>query len=332
MNFFVTGSNGFIGYSLVQRLSAEGHQIKCLVRSPERFAALSRLPGTEPVIGDLTDIKALTEGVRGAEIVFHLAAFARPWSKDKGLPRKINVDGTRAILDASLNAGVRRFVFTSSAAVIGPSPSGEAADETTIRTIPFFNEYESTKSEAEKVVLSYAGKGLDVVIVNPSRVYGPGPENESNAVTRMLRLYARGRWRVIPGDGTRVGNYVYIGDVVNGHILAAMRGRTGERYILGGEDLTFSELFEKMALVTGKRRRMIYMPLPLMIFVARVMEFQTKVTGIPPLITAQWVKKYLSHWSLSSEHAMSELGYTFTLFAAGAAETLNWIKKNSQNE
>lgn len=327
MNFFITGSNGFLGYSLVKRLSAEGHQIKCLVRSPERFSELSLLPGTIPVFGDLSDKAALDNGARDTEIVFHMAAYAKPWSKDKMLPSRINVEGTKAMLDASLNAGVRRFVLTSSAAVIGPSAQGTEVDEFTVRTAPFFNDYESTKAEAEKVAFSYAGNGMDIVIVNPSRVYGPGPENESNAVTRMLRLYEKGRWRLMPGDGNKIGNYVYVDDVVSGHILAAMKGRSGERYILGGENLTFRELFERMAIVTGHRRLMIRIPLPVMTFIAGIMELQTRVTGIPPMITTPWVKKYLSHWSLSSGHAIQDIGYTITPFVEGAAMTLKWIHR-----
>jgi len=327
MNFFITGSNGFIGYSLVKRLSAEGHQIKCLVRSPERFLELSLLPGTIPVIGDISDKTALDEGVRDAEIVFHMVGYTKPWSKDKMLPYRINVEGTKAMIDASLNAGVRRFVFTSSAAVIGPSFQGNEVDEFTVRTTPFFNDYESTKAEAEKVACSYTGKGMEIVIVNPTRVYGPGPENESNAVTRMLRLYEKGSWRLMPGDGNKIGNYVYVDDVVNGHILAAMNGRSGERYILGGENLTFQELFEKMAIVTGHKRLMIKIPLSAMTFIAGIMEFQTRITGIPPMITTPWVKKYLSHWSISSIHAIHDLGYTITPFVEGAAETLKWIHR-----
>lgn len=325
MNVFVTGANGFIGQRLTEQLSSAGHSVCCLVRSPEKFGNLSRLPGVTPVIGDLDSAVALEEGVRGCDTVFHMAAYAKPWSKDKGLPYRINVTGTENVLKVALSAGVKRLVFTSSAAVIGPSPGTEPIDESFPRTVPFFNEYEETKAAAEELVRSYSRDGMECVIVNPSRVYGPGPVNESNSVTKMISQYARGTWRIIPGDGTCVGNYVLVDDVARGHILAAIHGKPGERYLLGGENLSFDQFFETLARLTGRRRRMIRLPVSYMVTVARIMEWQTSFTGIPPLITAPWVKKYLNHWSLSSSKASADLGYQHVSFADGAKLTLEWL-------
>ncbi len=322
---FVTGSNGFIGQRLTEQLSSAGHSVRCLVRSPEKFGSLSHLPGVTPVIGDLDSSDALATGVKGCDTVFHMAAYAKPWSKDKGLPHRINVKGTENILKAAFSAGVKRFVFTSSAAVIGPSPGTEPISESFPRTVPFFNEYEETKAAAEEIVRSYSRDGMECVIVNPSRVYGPGPVNESNAVTKMIRQYSRGTWRIIPGDGTCVGNYVLVDDVAKGHILAAMHGTPGQRYLLGGQNLTFDQFFETLSMLTGRRRRMIRLPVSYMIAAARILEWQTSFTGIPPLITAPWVKKYLNHWSLSSGKAYDDLGYQPVSFAVGAKLTLEWL-------
>jgi farnesol dehydrogenase len=231
------------------------------------------------------------------------------------------------MLKASLGAGVKRFVFTSSAAVIGPSPGIEPIDEDFPRTVPWFNEYEETKAEAEELVRSYNRDGLETIIVNPTRVYGPGALSESNSVTKMIRLYSLGKWHIIPGDGKCIGNYVLVDDVVNGHILAALRGRPGQRYALGGDNLTFDQFFETLTEVTGKRSWLIHLPVRIMITAAKIMEWQAPVTGISPLITASWVKKYLNHWSLSNRKAMDELGYTHTSFREGAMLTLEWLKK-----
>ncbi|MFZ2286289.1 MAG: SDR family oxidoreductase [Bacteroidales bacterium] len=330
MNCLITGANGFIGQRLAERLSSEGHRVRCLVRSPEKFSTLVNLPGVTSQIGDLNDADALAEGVRGCDTVFHLAAFAKPWSGDRSLPFRVNVTGTENLLKASLAEGVRRFVFTSSAAVIGPSPGVEPIDEDFPRTVPWFNEYEETKAEAETVVRAYCRDGMETVIVNPPRVYGPGPVNESNALTRMIKLYATGKWHIVPGDGTCIGCYVLVDDVVSGHILAALKGRAGQRYVLGGENLTFEQFFETLAEVTGRRRWVIHLPVWLMTAVAGVMEWQASVTGIAPLITAPWVKKYLNHWSLSSNKAMRDLGYSFTPFREGAKITLEWLKKEGE--
>jgi nucleoside-diphosphate-sugar epimerase len=326
MNCFVTGANGFIGQRLCERLSLEGHEVRCLVRSPKKFGALLSLDGLTPVTGDLDDEKALEEGAKGCDTVFHLAAYTKPWSKDKSLPFRINVTGTGNLLRAALQGGVKRFVFTSSAAVIGPSPGVDPIDEDFKRTVPFFNEYEETKAAAEELVISYCRDGMETVIVNPPRLYGPGPMNTSNSMTKMIKLYSLGKWRIIPGDGSCVGNYVLVDDVVRGHLLAALRGKPGNRYALGGENLTFTQFYEILAEVTGKKRRMVHFPIWLMKAVAGVMEGQALITGIPPLITAPWVKKYLNHWSLSSNKAMTDLGYTFTPFREGARITLEWLK------
>jgi len=207
------------------------------------------------------------------------------------------------------------------------SPSGDhtPANETTPRTVPYFNAYEVTKAEAEIKAREFCDKGLPVVIVNPSRVYGPGPINPSNSVTRMIAGYKKGTWRIIPGDGKMTGNYVFIGDVVHGHILAAQKGRAGERYILGGENITFDQLFQILAKVTGKYRRMVHLPLAAMSIAAKFMEWQNLLTGLPPAITADFVKKYMCHWSLSSYKAINELGYQVTPFETGARKTLKWL-------
>lgn len=330
MNCFLTGSNGFIGTRLVEELSAGGHSVRCLVRSPEKFMDLSRLPGVTPVFGDLDAVKVLEEASAGCDTVFHLAAYAKPWSKDRSLPYRINVTGTENVLRAAGNAGVKRFVFTSSAAVIGPSPGVDPIDEDFPRVVPFFNEYEETKAAAEELVRSYNRDGMECVIVNPPRVYGPGPVNESNSVTRMISLYARGRWRIIPGDGTCIGNYVFVEDVVRGHILAALKGKPGNRYILGGENLTFDGFFETLARLTGRHLRMVRFPVSTMIAIAGIMEWQASITGIAPLITAPWVKKYLNHWSLTSRKAMDDLGYNPVSFEEGAGITLRWLKQTGK--
>lgn len=330
MNCFLTGSNGFIGSRLVEELSSGGHSVRCLVRSPDRFGKLSGLPGITPVIGDLDAVHVLEAAARGCDTVFHMAAFAKPWSKDRSLPFRVNVTGTENVLKAAARAGVKRFVFTSSAAVIGPSPGVDPIDEDFPRTVPFFNEYEGNKAAAEELVRSYSRDGMECVIVNPPRVYGPGPVNESNAVTKMIRLYALGKWRIIPGDGTCVGNYVLVDDVVRGHILAAQKGKAGHRYILGGENLTFDRFFEILTELIGRRRRMVRLPVRLMTAGARLMEWQASVTGIPPMITAPWVKKYLNHWSLSSRKAEEELGYNPASFEEGAGITMRWLRETGK--
>jgi farnesol dehydrogenase len=324
MKIFVTGITGFIGSNLVKELLAEGHQVNALVRNPHD---LHKFPGPNLQLysGDLENKKALRKGMEGCDKVFHLAAFAKPWSKDMGIFYKINVEGSVNVFEAARESGVGKVVFTSSAATISPSMGLIPSDEATPRKIPFYNEYESSKSEAEKIAVDFSNNGLPVVIVNPSRVYGPGPLNASNSVTKMINGYCTGKWRIIPGDGKKIGNYVFIDDVVRGHKLAAEKGRAGERYILGGQNLSFEIFFSILGKLHGKRRKMIYLPLFLMKTAARFLEFQNVITGIPPVITAQWVTKYLNDWCLSSAKAEQELGYLITPFDKGARKTMDWL-------
>jgi farnesol dehydrogenase len=324
MKYFISGISGFIGLNLAKQLATDGHTVNAIIRGPEpeEFKDNTRVRYFRT---DLQNIEKLKEAMEGCDIAFHLAAYARPWAKDPNDFQKINVTGAKNVFEAALACGVKKVVFTSSAATMSPSPGTEPISEAFERKIPFFNAYESTKAEAEELSREYCGKGLPVVIVNPSRVYGPGPINPSNSITRMIKGYKAGSWRIIPGNGSKVGNYVYIDDVVHGHLLAAQKGRAGERYILGGENLTFNEFFDVLGKVTGKRLNMIHLPLAVMTVVSKMMVMQTSLTGIPPGITPDFVKKYLNHWSLSSEKAINELGYRITPFETGARMTLEWL-------
>lgn len=328
MKCFVTGANGFIGSRLVQKLAAEGHEVYCLVRTPEKFTPLSSIR-THLILGDLDNPAALSEGSMGCDVVYHLAAFAKPWCSDASLPYKINVQGTKNLLEASLKNKVKKFILTSSAAVLGPAFNNCSIDENVIRDTPFFNDYESTKALAEQLAMEFVTRGLQVIVLNPTRVFGPGPINESNSITKIIKLYQQGWWHIIPGNGSKTGNYVYIDDVVNGHLLAAEKGQSGERYILGGENLTYRQFFSILANNTGKHRFLVRFPIWLMLLVSAMMEFQARYTGIPPLITPPWIKKYLNHWNLSSQKAINHLGYRITPFNEGVLKTLTWLNNNS---
>ena len=323
----MTGISGFIGSNLARELATDGHTVNALIRSTAK-SELENMSGIHLFRGGLFDRKVLLEAMKGCDAVFHMAAYAKPWAKDPNEYHRINVQGAASIFDAALEAGVKRVVFTSSAATMSPSYETEAVTESTPRKIPYFNAYEVTKADAEKLAVEYCRKGLEVIIVNPSRVFGPGPLNPSNSVTKMIAGFYKGSWRIIPGDGTKIGNYVFIDDVVHGHLLAAQKGRPGERYILGGENITFDRFFEIQAKVTGERHRMFHLPLGVMKAAARLMELQNPVTGIPPAITVDFVKKYLNHWSLSSEKATRELGYRITPFEDGVKKTIDWLNSN----
>lgn len=324
MKFFVTGATGFIGGQLTQRLIDDGHTVQALVRSKEKAARIAR-PGIGFFFGDLDDTALIREAMTGCNGGFHLAAFAKPWSKDPDLPYRVNVEGTKHIFDAALKTGLKRMVFTSTGGTISPSDGKKPATEDTPRSIAHFNAYEKTKAQAEEFARNYSGKGLEVITVNPTRVYGPGEENESAAMTKIIRKFYRGSWRIIPGNGKMYGNYVYIDDVVNGHMLAFIHGKPGERYIIGGDNATYDEFFDMLKQVTGRQKTMIHIPYGFLNFATRVQYGALRLVGKPPLITAEWIRKYLHHWACSSQKAVSQLGYHHTSLKEGIKKTIDWI-------
>ena len=209
-------------------------------------------------------------------------AWTKPTYKDPSLVTGINVEGTVNVFEAALAKGAKKVVFTSTGGTMSYSRDGKPVDETTNPDPRLHTLYEKTKAEAEKITVDYSKKGLNVVTVNPTRVYGPGKLTESNSITKIIRLYLSGLWRIIPGDGKSIGNYVFIDDVVEGHILAARYGRSGERYILGGENLSFREMFNIIGETTGKRRILVNLPAGLMKGIINIVMFISKITGSTP--------------------------------------------------
>ena len=324
MKVFVTGATGFIGSKLVERLAEEGHEVHALYRSEKK------LPSTVPrnVIffkGDITDPESLKKAMQGCEVVFHVAAFAGIWLRDTEVIYRLNVTSAVGLLQMASVMGVRRCVVTSSAAVFGPS-RGALVDESTPFPETYCTHYEHSKAILEKEIDRLLAGGHDIVVVNPTRVYGPGPLNESNSVTKLVMDYTRGKWRLLPGNGEGTGNYVFIDDVTRGHLLAMEKGRTGERYILGGENVSYTKLFDLAGELNGKKYRMMKMPLWLMMAVAWLTTGMTRMFGAKPFITPGLVRKYHCHWMNSSVKAMRELGYNPVSLAEGLQHTIRWIK------
>ena len=165
-------------------------------------------------------------------------------------------------------------------------------------------------------------------MVNPPRIYGPGIITESNAVTRLVKLYMAGKWRILPGDGKRTGSYVHVDDIVDGHILAMQHGRSGERYALGGVNASYNEFFTLLAKLTGKKRHLINLPIWAMMLAGNFLQLYARLTGKPPLLTPPWIRKYHYDWSIDSGKAQKELGYSFISLEDGLRKTIDWLKNN----
>jgi len=325
MNIFITGATGYIGNNLAKKLANEGHTIHALCRNVH--AEVLKHANIKIFSGDITDPSSIEQAIQGCEQAYHLAAFARVWSKDPSTFYKLNVEATANVLDAARNAGVQKIVFTSTGGTLGPSAKHPVKEEDERIGEPF-TAYEATKTQAEDLCRSYCNKyNMHIVIVNPPRVYGPGIITESNAVTRLVKLYMAGKWKIMPGDGKRTGSYVYVDDVVNGHMLAMEKGRAGERYSLGGANTSYIQFFDLLAELTGKKISLIKLPVWAMMVAGNILQLYTKLTGKPPLLTPPWIRKYYYDWNVDSRKAERELGYTFIPLKEGLQKTIDWLHK-----
>lgn len=326
MAILITGATGYIGSKLTYKLANEGNIVHILCRTPTALPEFKR-PNIKVFAGDITEISSLKPAFENVDQVYHLAAYARLWAKDPRIFHAFNVQGTANILHTARASGVKKVVYTSTAGVIGPSER-HPMRETDPRITGFFNLYESTKSEAEKLALNYTRDGLEVCILNPSRIYGPGFDTGSNPITKIVELYVKGKWKIIPGSGNDIGSYPYIDDVVEGHIAAMTKGRSGERYILGGANATFNELIAAVKKYSGIERKLRHIPFPVLKILSYLMLFNARITGKYPMMTPDWVDKYKYDWALDSSKAINELGYKIRPLEDGIRETVEWVKKN----
>jgi nucleoside-diphosphate-sugar epimerase len=327
MKVFITGGTGFVGSRLADKLLSLGHEVVILIRDPAKALYRDNEKVTYAV-GDLFDEKILEQGTKGCDWVFHMAAYTKPWSEDPELPRQINVEGTVNVIDAAIRSSVKRVIITSTAGTMGYSTHGQIVDENTGSRQNLKTLYERSKAEAEMAALKYRDIKTEIIITNPSRIYGPGKLSKSNSLTKIIKWYVSGLWRILPDNGNSIGNYVYIDDVVNGHILAALHGKNGERYILGGENLSFRDFFNKIGEVSGKTRKMLSISFRAAGLLLRPALLFSKLTGTAPVITQDWIDKYRNDAILSSDKATTELGYSITPFKEGISETIKWLRIN----
>ncbi|HYQ91551.1 MAG TPA: hopanoid-associated sugar epimerase, partial [Candidatus Competibacteraceae bacterium] len=279
----VTGATGFIGAAVVRRLLQSGYTVRVLVRAHSDRRNLQGL-AAEPVSGDLSDRASLEHALRGCRYVFHLAADYRLWVPKPASMYATNVTGTRNLMLAALQAGIERIVYTSSVATLGLPPDGGPGDEDTPVTLAdMIGHYKRSKFLAEAAVLKlYREHGLPVVIVNPSTPIGPG-DIRPTPTGRMLIEAASGRMPAYVDTGL---NLVAVDDVAQGHLLALERGRLGERYVLGGENLSLRQILVEIARLTGRRPPGIRVPYQAVLPLAYLLEAWARLWGgKEPLVT-----------------------------------------------
>lgn len=302
----VTGGTGFIGSALVRILVQAGARVRVLARPRSDRRNVQDLP-VEFVTGDLDDAASLAAAVEGCFGLFHVAADYRLWVPDPDAMYRANVDGTRALMTAALAAGVGRIVYTSSVAVLGLHDDGRPADETTYATLEeMIGPYKRSKFLAEAEVRRLVqDAGLPAVIVNPSTPVGPR-DVKPTPTGRMIVEAASGHMPAFVDTGL---NLVHVDDVARGHLAAFERGRVGERYILGGENLTLADLLATIAELTGRRKPWLQVPRAAIYPVAIAAEATARITGGEPFVTVDGLRLSRKKMFFSSAKAMHELGY-----------------------
>jgi farnesol dehydrogenase len=319
---FVTGSTGFIGSVLVTKLLKRGFHVRALKRN----VPTEPLPNLEYITGDITDRESLRNGMTGCGYVFHLAAYAKNWVADLLTYTRVNIEGTQNVFSVAQELNVERIVWTSTIVTLGCTPPGIVGNEEMPRHSEHcFTEYERTKTVMEQEAKQWIKNGLPLVIVNPTRVFGPGVQSESNSVTKLIDQYRRGLFPILLNRGRNIGNYGFIDDVAEGHILAMEQGTIGERYILGGENISLKEFFRTVDKVDGKGRFQLKILWAIPMLVAHYLELQAKCWGIYPPITPGWVRTFLVDWAFSCAKAKRELGYTITPFEEAVRRTCQWL-------
>jgi len=328
MKIMVTGATGFIGNKLVEILCDDNNIIHTLCRSSSDTSRLTH-PNIKIFKGDILDKASIEEAMKGCELVYHLAAYARNWAKNPDVYFEYNTNSLKNILDSALKFNVKRVLFTSSSVAIGNS-NGSPADETNLRSLPPLTNYEASKLEAEKIIPEYLNQGLEIVSVYPTRLFGPGILAESNSVTMMIDLYLKGKWRLILGDGEASGNYVLVDDVANGMINTMTLGKNGERYILGGDNLSFNKFFSLVSENSGKKYQLLHVPKNLALLFSKLEESRAKISNHYPLISPGWVKTFCLDWNFSSDKAINEINYKITPFEKALQITLLWLSSNER--
>jgi len=320
----VTGATGFVGSAVARALLARGRRVRVLARPNSDRRNLAGL-AVEIAEGAMEDPCSLARAVAGCRYVYHVAADYRIWVPDPAPMFRANVDGTRDLLTAALEAGAERVVYTSSVATLGLVAGGSADEETPSRLDDMIGPYKRSKFAAEEVARGLAReRGLPVVIVNPSTPVGAG-DIKPTPTGRLIVEAARGQMPAFVDTGL---NIVHVDDVAEGHLAAAENGRIGERYILGGENLALAEILAGVAQAVGRRPPWLRVPHGVLFPVAIGAELVARITGRDPFVTLDGVRMSRKKMYFSSEKASRELGYTPRPAREAIADAVSWFGAN----
>jgi dihydroflavonol-4-reductase len=323
MKILITGANGFLGSWLLERLLQEGHEVSVLLRQTHNQEKYNK-KGVKVFCGDITQSNTLSLAVQDQQLIYHLAGYVAYSRDERESLFRINAQGTENILKQASQSKVQRVLISSSVVAVGASFKPEVLNEDSPYTLEKYHlSYHESKREAETIMKKYVAEGkLDGVIVNPSTIYGAGDASKSSRSTQVK--VAQGKLRFYPPGGASV---VAVEDVIDGMIKAMEKGRSGERYILAGENLTLKDVFSMIAECAGVDKPAL--PLPPLFFkgLACLDEGLHTLGGKGPLPAERSIAAIMYHW-YDSTKAKMELGYTTRPAMSAIAESVQWMKEN----
>ncbi|MGC2783630.1 MAG: hopanoid-associated sugar epimerase [Roseiarcus sp.] len=317
----VTGASGFLGSAIAAALRARGVDVRVLVRSSSPRANLD--PADTVCEGDLRDRASLAAALKGVRFLFHAAADYRLWARDPEEIRRNNVEGTRLIMEEALSAGVKRIVYTSSVATLKLTDDAGATEDQPLAEGEGIGAYKRSKVAAERLVETMIRRdGLPAVIVNPSTPIGPR-DVRPTPTGRIIVEAASGR---MPGFVDTGLNLAHVDDVAAGHVAALERGRIGERYILGGDNVFLADMLADIARLVGRRPPTLKLPRAMLYPIAYGAELLASVRGVEPFITMDGLRMARHHMFFDDSKARRELAYVSRPYREGLADAIAWFR------
>ncbi|SEL51157.1 dihydroflavonol-4-reductase [Nitrosovibrio tenuis] len=325
MKSLVTGANGFVGSAVARCLLSAGHEVRCLVRPGSDRRNLDKLP-VEISEGDLRSAPSLKRAVTGCDNLFHVAADYRLWVPNPNTMYDINVRGTESLILAAAEAGMRRMIYTSSVATLGPCQNGVPANEKTPSNLGSMKgHYKRSKFMAEQMVQQITDEyKLPLVIVNPSTPIGPR-DIKPTPTGRIVVDTLCDRMPAYVNTGL---NVAHADDIAHGHLLAYAHGKPGERYILGGENMTLLQILQTIDGIRGKRTKRLNLPIKLVLPAAWLMEKMAMVTNVEPRATVDSIRMAEKKMFYSSDKAVRELGYKYRPAEEALEDAMGWFQAN----
>jgi dihydroflavonol-4-reductase len=325
MTTLVTGATGFVGSHVARQLVGAGHRVRVLVRPNSNSSLLDGLP-VERAEGDLRDPISLDRAMKGVRQLFHVAADYRLWTRDPNELYQSNVEGTRRLFEIAGNAGVGRVVYTSTVATVAVPKHGAALpnEETHATLDEMIGHYKRSKFLAELEAMKAAAAGLPVVIVNPTTPVGPG-DWKPTPTGRIILDFLNGKMPAYVDTGLNVAP---VEDVAAGHLLAAEKGRIGERYILGARNMTLKEILDALSFITGRPAPRVRLPHVVALIAAYSDQFVSRIVGRDPQIPLEGVKMARHRMFVQSDKAERELGYRPGPVEPALARAVNWYQEH----